>query len=253
MDKTLEKKIESWSLGKNNYKLIPKGGEILKSIGSEMLFIEFKRDDNGVWTAKDPIPVVIDGIGGYNPLTGTYEITYSKKDEKGIKETITPEGFSFNNTENDGWMHRFLTYSLHFKIMEEEFYYGRLRKKYDTSENVLPIESLLVLQAGKQKESLRYHNYIAAVIDTNIDGGLGIGILSFRISEITKIDKRPKYWSFGIRDFDGYFVNISKYQNTPEDGWICKGFKINNILIGNLKIMDIEDPKNKESEKPSNS
>ena len=32
MDKELKKKIESWSLGKNNGKLIPTGGEILKSM-----------------------------------------------------------------------------------------------------------------------------------------------------------------------------------------------------------------------------
>ena len=57
MDKELKKKIESWSLGKNNGKLIPTGGEILKSIGSEMLFIDFTRDENEEWSTKEPQPI----------------------------------------------------------------------------------------------------------------------------------------------------------------------------------------------------
>lgn len=242
MEKELKKKIESWSLGKNNYKMIPAGGEILKSIGSEMLFIEFSRDDEGNWTTKDPQPIFIQGIGGYNPLTGTYEIKYSGKDKTVKTETITPEGFSFNDPDKEGWMHRFVTYSLHFKMMEEELYYNRLRTKYDKSENVLPIDSIIVLQKGKQEESLKYHNYIAAVIDTDVEGGLGQGILSFRIGGITKIDKRSKSWSFGLRDTSGYYMAIPKYQEI-EGTWICKNFSISGVVLGDLKIIDIEDPK----------
>lgn len=242
MEKELKKKIESWSLGKNNYKMIPAGGEILKSIGSEMLFIEFSRDDEGNWTTKDPQPIFIQGIGGYNPLTGTYEIKYSGKDKTVKTETITPEGFSFNDPDKEGWMHRFVTYSLHFKMMEEELYYNRLRTKYDKSENVLPIDSIIVLQKGKQEESLKYHNYIAAVIDTDVEGGLGQGILSFRIGGITKIDKRSKSWSFGLRDTSGYYMAVPKYQEI-EGTWICKNFSISGVVLGDLKIIDIEDPK----------
>lgn len=252
MNKNLEKKIECWSLGKNNGKLIPAGGEILKSIGSEMLFLEFNRDEEGNWSTKDPLPVFIQSIGEYIPITGTYEITYTTKDQGVRSERITPEGFSFNDPETEGWMHRFITYSLHFKTMEEELYYNRLRSKFDKSEGVLPIESLMVLQKGRQKESLGYHNYISAVIDTNVEGGLGEGILAFRISEITKIDKRARSWSFGLRDSDGYFVSVPKYQEIEGQGWICKGLSIDNVVLGDLKILDIEDPK-KESESPSNS
>ena len=242
MEKELKKKIESWSLGKNNYKMIPAGGEILKSIGSEMLFIEFSRDTEGNWTTKDPQPIFIQGIGGYNPLTGTYEIKYSGKDKIVKTETITPEGFSFNDPDKEGWMHRFVTYSLHFKMMEEELYYNRLRTKYDKSENVLPIDSIIVLQKGKQEESLKYHNYIAAVIDTDVEGGLRQGILSFRIGGITKIDKRSKSWSFGLRDTSGYYMAVPKYQEI-KGTWICKNFSISGVILGDLKIIDIEDPK----------
>lgn len=245
MNKVLKEKIESWSLGKTNGKLIPRGGEILKSIGSEMLLVKFKKENDN-WSADNPLPIFVQSIGEYNPLTGTYEITYTTKDKETSTERITPEGFSFNDPETEGWMHRFITYSLHFKIMEEELYYARLREKFDRSENVLPIESIMVLQGGKQKESLGYHNYIAAIIDTNVEGGLGEGILSFRISEITKINKRSRSWSFGLRDLGGYFIQVPKYQEV--DGtWIAKGISIDGVVLGDLKIVDIEDPK-----KPSN-
>ena len=244
MNKVLKEKIESWSLGKTNGKLIPRGGEILKSIGSEMLLVKFKKENDN-WSADNPFPIFVQSIGEYNPLTGTYEITYTR-DKKTFTERINPEGFSFNDPETEGWMHRFITYSLHFKIMEEELYYSRLREKFDRSENVLPIESIMVLQGGKQKESLGYHNYIAAIIDTNVEGGLGEGILSFRISEITKIDKRSKSWSFGLRDLEGYFIQVPKYQEVGGT-WIAKGISIDGVVLGDLKIVDIEDPK-----KPSN-
>lgn len=242
MNKTLEKKIESWSLGKTNQKLIPEGGEILKSIGSEMLFIEFIKE-NDQWTAKDPVPIFVSGIGDYEPMTGTYEISYNKKDEGVKTERIIPTGFSFNNPEETGWMHRFITYSLHFKTMEEELYYNRLRTKFDLSENVLPIEAIQTIQAGKQKDSLGFHNYISAVINTDTENGIKSGILAFRISEITKLTKRSKSWAFGLRDWDGYFMSIPKYQEIEKEGWICKDFSIDGTILGDLKILDIEDPK----------
>lgn len=250
MNNELGKKLEEWSLGKDNYKYIAPGAEILKSVGCEMLFIEFNKED-GEWKAKNPLPVFIQRIGNFNPLTGTYEITYhSKENETPVTETITPEGFSFNDPENEGWMHRFITYSLHFKIMEEELYYQRLRTNFDTSENVLNLDSITVLQGGKQKESLGYRNYIAAVIDTNVEGGLGVGILSFRINGITKLIKRNNSWGFGIRDEKGYLVNVPKFQQI--DGvWMCKGLTLDGVKLGDLKIMDIQNKK--ESENPSNS
>ena len=237
-----QQKLESWSLGKNNRKLIPQGGEILKSIGSEMLYVRFERQEDGTWTADNPVTIFVESIRDYDPMTGTYELVYTRE-KKTHTTRITPEGFSFNNPEDDGWMERFVTYSLHFKMMEEELYYNRLRSKFNTSEGVLPIESISVLAGGKQKESLGYHNYISAVIDTDVEGGIGMGILAFRISEFTKVDKKARSWSFGLRDWDGFYMYVQKYQETEDKGWVAEKFTVDGTVLGDLKIMDIEDPK----------
>ena len=241
MTRETKEKLIQWSLGKNNQKWIPQGGEILKYIGSEMLFVDFEKKD--VWTAKEPTPVAIQRIGDYDPMTGTYSMTWTDKDKKEHTERITPEGFSFNDPDKEGWMHRFVSYSLHFKMMEEELYYGRLRKIYDKNQGVLGIEPIEVLVKGKQEESLKYHNYIAAVIDTETENGIHEGILEFRIHGITKLQKRSKSWCFGIKDQDGYLIMIPKYQETPE-GWIAKDITLDGKIIGDLKIIDIEDEKN---------
>lgn len=118
----LEDKLIFWSDGRKNTKFIPQGGDILKYIGSEMLLIRFERDENGVWTTKTPDPVFIVSIGDFEPLTGTYKVMYRRKESGDEELRVTPEGFSWNIPEDDGWMIRLVSYSNHFKMMEEELF-----------------------------------------------------------------------------------------------------------------------------------
>lgn len=242
MNKQLEKKIEKWSLGKNNRKFINPSADILRFIGSEMLLVVFNKDETGKWDSETPKPIFVNSIHDFDPMTGTYEIIYTL-DKETKQERIIPEGFSFNSPEESGWMHRFLPYSLHFRILEEELYYKRLRAKYDSSEGVLPIEPLLIFKKSNQKETLGYKNYIAAVIDSDVEGGVKEGILSFRIVEITNITKKSKGWEMVLKDDSGNILFVNNYKNDENEGWICKGVKLDGTLLGDLKIMDIEDPK----------
>ena len=44
---------------------------------------------------------------------------------------------------------------------------------------------------------------------------------------------------FGIKDSAGNYMNVLKYQE--KDGtWICKDFSVSGTVIGDLKIIDIE-------------
>lgn len=238
----LEEKIITWSDGRKNTKFVPQGGEILKYAGADMFLIKFNKGKNGDWTTENPNPVFISYIGDFDPLTGTYRLVYKEK-ESGEKELrITPEGFSWNFPETDGWMIRFVSYSSHFKMMEEEIFYQNLRTLYVSNKNILGPQELSQFTTGKEKKHrLGCLNYISAVIDTDIPGGLGEGFLAFRISEITRIDKRGKKWELGIRDQEGDYIGISKFIEDPETHqWYSPGFSIDGKIIGDLKILDIE-------------
>lgn len=253
--KSTQEILENYALGKKTLKWVPEGGEILKSIGTEVIFVKFTREDEKSNWITNTSRVFVISIRDFDPMTGTYQIVYRKVDDESkdvIEERIIPEGFSFNNPEKDNWMNRFIPMSLHFKLTEEEIFYQRLKRIYD-SQPGLPIEKIRDLKSSDQNESLGYHNYIAAVIDSDIPDGLGLGIISFRIYEITPIQMLSKTWSFGIKDKDLNYFPV-KLESTPDEGGIAKRFSVNGVVIGDLKIMDIEDvmsenPQDKPDEK----
>lgn len=241
----INQKITSWSDGKKNAKFIQRGGEILKMIGGELLRIDFSKEEDK-WTASNPIPVIVSEIGDFDPLTGTYKIIYKEKDKDNSEDLrITPEGFSFNVPENDGWMKRFVTYSNHFLMMEEELYYRRLKDLFNSGRGILGPDQLSQFSTGKhKKERLGTFNYISAVIDSDVPGGVNEGILAFRISEISKLNKYGKNWDFGIRDDTGDYISIRKFKEDPDTKqWMVKNFSIDDTVLGDLKFIDIETPK----------
>lgn len=238
----LEEKIITWSDGKRNVKFIPQGGEILKYIGSEMLKINFKKNDAGEWNTETPIPVFIISIGDFEPLTGTYKVIYKGKDADEEELRITPEGFSWNVPEEDGWMVRFVSYSSHFKMMEEELFYRNLKTLYTSEKNILGPQELSQFSAGKErKKRLGSLNYISVVIDTDTTEGIGEGILAFRVSEITRVDKRGKKWEIGLRDQEGDYIGVQKFiEDSETHQWYCPSFTLDGKVLGDLKILDIE-------------
>jgi hypothetical protein len=245
MKKSKVEILESYALGKATTKWIPEGGDILKRIGTEMILVKFSKE-TGEWKTEN-VRVFILGISGYDAMTGTYEIKYRElggddKEDKVETERIIPEGFSFNQPEKDLWMHRFMPYSLHMALTEEEIYYTRLREIFNSRPG-LGIDEIRTLAQGNQSESLGYHNYIAAVIDSDIQGGLGQGMISFRIYGLGKIQLVSGGWSLGVMDKDSNYFQVRLETDQEKGGTVCKGFTIDGKLIGDLKILDIEDPK----------
>lgn len=239
----LEEKLISWSNGKKTPKFIPQGGDILKFIGSEMLKVEFKRDpEDNLWKTDNPSPIFVISIGDFDPMTCTYKLVYKEQEGEDKDLRITPEGFSWNNPEEDGWMTRFVSYSTHFTMMEEELYYNNLELRFSSNKGVLSPKELSQFSTGRERRRrLNNINYISAVINTNVEGGLGVGILAFRLSDIIKVEKRGKKWELGIKDNEGDYIQIHKFIEDQESHyWSCPEFIVNGKLLGELKIMDIE-------------
>ena len=120
---------ENYSLDPKSPKWVLNGGEIIKYVGIPLVMIEFKKIDDK-WTTPKIFTATIESISDWDGITLTYAIKYSYEDNGSIvtvnNKRIIPEGFVFNNPEVDGWAIRFVPYSLHMQMTEEEQFYKRL-------------------------------------------------------------------------------------------------------------------------------
>ena len=94
-----------YGFNKGDYKYIPAGGEILKYIGQPMIFVDFKKDENGDWQSNFET-AFIDSISDFDPMTMTYNCKYKLVDGVQKEIRIIPEGFSWGNPEETGEMKR---------------------------------------------------------------------------------------------------------------------------------------------------
>lgn len=230
---TLEFLKTECAFDKAALKWISEAGDILKYIDQEVILVSFKRDSKeSPWQTKNQ-SVKIDSIGDFDPLTGTYAISYMI-DNEGKTERIIPQGFSFNSPDIDNWMHRFVPFSLHFKITEEEAYYERLKKIYP-SKITLPVD--ILKQFVENKKALTDYNHVITCVNTDVDGGLGIGMVSIRLSAVTGINNYGgNECGFTLKDSYGNFFPVRWKQSESEIK-----FKVDGKFVGMAKIFDLED------------
>lgn len=222
---------DEYSLDFKSLRWISKGGEILKYINSPVVLVDFKKDSNNNWTSETKM-AEITSINDWDGITLTYKIKYTIEKES-FEGRIVPEGFIFNNPEEDKWAKRFVPYSLHMKMTEEENFFKRLMKLYETKDT-MPVDQINQLRSNK--DGLSYYNYIAAVIDTK--DGINCGLCSFRIHEITmpNFSKKDNTWMFGVKDESGNYYPL-KWCKDNNYLTLYSGGK----FIGNVKILDVED------------
>jgi hypothetical protein len=222
----LKKLKETYGYSKGNYKYITPGAEILKYVGQNVVIVDFKKED-GTW--KDNIRYgLLKKIEDFDILTMTYMCTYSFDGEtEEHKIRIIPEGFSFEDPEKTGTMTRFIPMSLHFKMVEDEYFYTKkLRDLYDNS-TTMPVDALQVLSdSGDQKATLRYAKNIGAAIELEDNS-----LVWIRIQKLKLIHKKgTKYFlSFGDEN-----ENISMIIDTDLD----RDYYTNRY--GKIKILDLE-------------
>lgn len=244
MNKLVEKRVNDWSQMGAILDIV--GGEILRHIGSEILYAKFnKNPENGGWDSDFQV-VKLDYIGDYDPMTGTYLARMTKKDNSKIEIRIMSAGFEWGDPEEKGFTSRLIPLSHHYRLMENEMYYNRLRDMYFKNKNVLGIEQLEAMVGKDSREALEHVLWIAAVIDSDTEKGVGKGILTFRIGEVSGISKRSRSWRFNLKDLgsggSGSYVSVPKFTEDENGVWVARDFSWNGVIIGDLKIIDIEDP-----------
>lgn len=223
MDKNKLKKV--YGFDKGDYKYIAPGAEILRYIGQIVILVNFKKDEEGKWT-NTMEKVLIDSIREFDAVTMTYNCVYKTEDKKRHEVRIIPEGFSFGDPEKTGEMKRFMPYSLHCQLVEDEAFFDRLKRLYKSKEN-MSVELLKYVSEDKnQAEVLKYSHNVGAAIMTEDGDLLWIRIHKLKISH--KSGKKY-YLSFGD-DKNNWNILIDSEQKEydfPE--------------VGKFKIIDLMD------------
>lgn len=182
--KELEKLQETYSYSKGNYKYIPMASEILKYIGQAVVLVTFKKiwktekneegEEIKSYTWQDSMDrAMIISISDYDPLTMTYLCKYKiEGSDNEIEVRIQPEGFEFCDTESESTEQfvRFVPYSYHCKMVEDEFTAARISELFE-KRNTLEFEALQVISESKnQGQVLRYSNNIGLAV--KMDSGV---------------------------------------------------------------------------------
>jgi len=254
------KKLYGFNSG--DIKWILDGGDILRYSGQDVIFVDYKRSDedgNDVWTNTIEKANII-SISDYDPITMTYLIKYTlpaRKEERGEvhEERIIPEGFTFDIMGQglQKSMHRFTSYSMHERLVEEAEFYKRVNKLFK-ERDTLPFGALAALQDNKeQSKTLGYAKYIVAAVKPvhkveNTDdleyGEDDDDLMIFKIKALRLKHEYKNTWRLLLTASDG--KNYSLPVNDDETDFY--EFYLGKELVGDLKIIDLADPK---EEKPA--
>lgn len=246
----LEEILENYSFHNATYRWVMEGSDILKSIGSDIIKVHFTRSDEKAEWTNEPSRVFLKSVNDYDPVTDTYKLTFQRildntgaiGEEEEIR--ITPHGFSFNQVEKDNWMDRFLPLWQHFGMVEEKIYYNRLETIFPDAPGI----SISSVEKLKGKEySLSFDHNIVTVIDSDVEGGWGKGIIVFRVIKFGTITplSGDRMSVILIDSEDNKFQAVFE---APSEGKIWSEFKINGSYVGKLKLIDLSDPTSSEVE-----
>lgn len=220
----------NYSLNANNTKWTIKGSELLKYVGLEVVLISFKKIDN-TWQTDKSCPVTIKSIDDWSETNFTYQIKYEKEGEL-ISERIIPEGFILNDPDKDLWARRFIPYSLHLQIIEEEGFFKRIEELFK-QRPTLPLESINKL-FSESKDMINYYRNICLVIDTT--GGLECGFSCIRINQISNIhfNKKENTWNIGLKDSSNNYYLLQWDSISDSINYYVSG-----TFVGKSKIIDL--------------
>lgn len=229
-----------------NLKWVPKGGVLLKYIGNDVVFVDFKKE-NGEWKSTLDQAHVI-AIDNYDPVSMTYDITYTLASDplkEKIVEKIIPEGFTFDIMGQglQESMHRFIPIELHCAVLSEELFYQRVGKLFD-SKPTLDFEALKVISGSKEQDkTLKYaRNLVAAVRPTkkaedNPDELEYLeDIFVFRIHELRLRREGKGFWKLLMYDDQKKLYSVTVNENEPEEFY---ELYIGQEYIGDLKVIDL--------------
>lgn len=235
---TLERFKELYGFREGIKEYIPQPGELLKYVGSSIILLVYEKNEKEEWKISNSI-VKLEWMGNYDPMTGTYELTYDtgKPEKDGDKIVYTEgkhnvrvfsQGFSFENPEETGKSLRFIPFSYHYKFVEFQDFYIRLKNEYD-SYKTLKIEELEQISKSKDQGGILEPKYICAVIKTEEND-----ILQFRIISLEIKHRNGKNYALTIGNEIGRTYTFMISSSDSE-----YNFSYGKEYLGKLKIVDL--------------
>ena len=219
--------LEDCSFNRGSMRFVPPGGEMLRYIDCDVFHVRFTREDkDSPWNIKQRMVRIVN-ISDWEPLSGTYKVTYTENFSDMETMRMIPEGFRFENTEETNEMERFVPASIHFTLLELDSFYNRLGELF-TKTPTLPIDSIKKIQESNQEEQLGYYHNVGFLLKNP-----EVGICYFRIKKITVPVKMGKEWKFSVIDSDG---NVFPVKMTDKE---TQTFYLNGENLGEFKIIDI--------------
>lgn len=233
-----------YSFNSGSIRWIPKGGELLESIGQRVIRVHFKKDpaDDKYVSTEDQ--VIIKSIHSYDPKTMTYKIDYVVPGKDGAADeektdTIIPEGFTTDiiGAGMQDEMYRFIPGYIHLNVISQDLFFTRLQELWNTRKTMGRDELYEIDRDKDQGRTLKYTRNIQAV--TMVDSVL----CSFRIVKLKIRRDNAGIWRLTITDDLGNSFNMPV--SPGQESYTLKD-------IGEVKIIDIQDEKGEEEKEDSN-
>lgn len=232
MKKTKKEELkELYGYSTSSLKWVPEGGEILRYIGQDVVFVDFKRTGSDWSSTYEPAKII--NISDFDPITMTYKIDYSlESDGQSHSERIIPEGFSFDIAGGglQDRMNRFIPQSLHLKCIEEDLFWKRLTELY-TKRDTLAISSISNISSSKEQDkTLKYACNIGAVTKTPSGD-----ILYFRVHGLKLRHLKDSTCELSIVDSEKRAYTIKGILESSKS-WT---WTVDGEVIGQLKLIDL--------------
>jgi hypothetical protein len=187
---------ERYGFDKGSYQYVPRGAEILKMIGQNVIKVEYDKKDDGTWDTNFE-PVFLVSISDFDPLNMSYKCVYKRSPEEGEQEfRMIPEGYSWADSEDVTHIVRLLPGSMHCQLTEDELFYERMKQLWETRDT-LDFTALAGLASSKDKDTtLRYSRHLACLI--RLEGEENV--LYFRIHKLSLKHKAGKQYALSLWD-----------------------------------------------------
>ena len=187
---------ERYGFDKGSYQYVPRGAEILKMIGQNVIKVEYDKKEDGTWDTKFG-PAFLVSVSDFDPINMSYKAVYRESPEAGDQEfRMIPEGYSWADSEDVTHIVRLLPGSMHCQLMEDELFYERMKQLWETRDT-LDFTALAGLASSKDKDTtLRYSRHLACLI--RLEGEENV--LYFRIHKLSLKHKAGKQYALSLWD-----------------------------------------------------